>query len=115
MILPDGKRFVFLSDAIPEEFRPFMAWHESKCRAREFPDCEYACYAVMEEEFMLAGSHLRTEDLYDRYVKERTAHYAHLVRYMRANADLYADMLPAAEYSLAQLNHWLAQVNMHPV
>lgn len=117
VILPSGERFIFLSDAIPNEFRPFMAWHEAKCRARELPNCEHACYAVMEQEFVLAGIHLRTEGLYDQYVIERTRHFEMLVEYMRKNADLYAAILPAAEYSLRTLLYWLAQaeINLHPV
>lgn len=118
-ILPSGERFVFLSDAIPEEFRPFMAWHEATCTAREHPEYEYACYAVMEHEFMLAGSHLTTEGLYDKYVVERTRHFELLVEYMRTNADMerYRRSLPAAEYALKTLLHWLAQadIQLHPV
>lgn len=118
-ILPSGSRFIFLSDAIPEEFRPFMAWHEAKCTARELTDCEYACYAIMEREFLLAGIHLRTEGLYDQYVVERARHFELLVEYMRKNADLerYRKSLPAAEYALKTLLYWLAQadIQLHPV
>lgn len=118
--LPSGERFVFLSDAIPEEFRPFMAWHEANCTARENPDCEHACYAVMEQEFVLAGIHLlQTAGLYDQYVIERTRHFEMLVEYMRKNADLdrYRRSLPAAEYALKALLYWLAQadIQLHPV